>query len=128
MARAFFKFNPMPVVLFVGAVVIGVPAALIMLTTWLHIDSDEKAFVDEIESKIGPIDQPREVVKDGKDLCDSYEFESDGMSEFNDASRVHDIRVTDFGAVHGDRGTELTDKEALVIVKASKKHLCDTSE
>lgn len=127
MARVFFTFNPMSVLLFIGAVVIGIPAALIMLTMWLHIDSSEDAFVEEVESQIGPLHQPRDVIKNGKDLCDSFEFEEDGLSEFDDESRAYDIRAMDFGAAHGD-DKELTDKEARVIVKASEKHLCDASD
>lgn len=127
MARVFFTFNPMSVLLAIGVVVIGIPAALIMLTTWLNLDSSEDAFIEEVESQIGPLHKPRDVVEDGKGLCESFEFEEDGMSEFDDESRAYDIRVMDFGAAHGPN-TELTDKEARIIVKAAKEHLCDASD
>lgn len=127
MARVFFTFNPLSVLLAIGVVVIGIPAALIMLTSWLHIDSSEDAFVEEVESQIGPLNKPRDVVKNGKDLCDSFEHEKDGMSEFDDESRAYDIRAMDFVSAHGS-DKELTDKEARIIVKAAKKHLCDTSD
>ncbi|GAA1552483.1 DUF732 domain-containing protein [Brevibacterium picturae] len=126
MARVFFTFNPMSALLFIGAVVIGIPAALIMLTMWLHVDSSEDAFIKDIESQIGPIHQPRDVVEDGKTLCDSFEHEAEGMPEFDEESRVHDIKVTDFGAVHGN-DKEITANEAKVIVNAAEKHLCDAS-
>ena len=128
MARTVFVFNIRPVILLIGAVLVGIPAALFMLIGWMTLDSSETAFIDEVEAEIGQLEKPRDVVKDAKDLCDSFEFEADGLSGFDDDSRAYDIQATDFGAVHGDEEGELPKKDALVIVHAAEEHLCEASE
>lgn len=74
MARTVFVFNIRPVILLIGAVLVGIPAALFMLIGWMTLDSSETAFIDEVEAEIGELEKPRDVVKDAKDLCDSFEF------------------------------------------------------
>ena len=74
MARTVFVFNIRPVILLIGAVLVGIPAALFMLIGWMTLDSSETAFIDEVEAEIGELEKPRVVVKDAKDLCDSFEF------------------------------------------------------
>ena len=74
MARTVCVFNIRPVILLIGAVLVGIPAALFMLIGWMTLDSSETAFIDEVEAEIGELEKPRDVVKDAKDLCDSFEF------------------------------------------------------
>jgi hypothetical protein len=128
MARTVFVFRIWPVMLLLGAMLIGIPAALIMLFGWMNLDSSETAFIDEVEAEIGELHKPRDVVKNAKDLCSSFEFEAEGLSGFDDDSRAYDIQAKDFGSVHGDEEEELPREDALTIVHAAEKHLCEVPE
>lgn len=61
-------FNAMPDLLVVVIVFVGVPASLVMLFMWLRLGPAEDAFINDVESEIGEVPMPRDVIKDGKDL------------------------------------------------------------
>ena len=54
MARVFFTFNPLSVLLAIGVVVIGIPAALIMLTSWFILTHPKMRLWRKSNHKSGP--------------------------------------------------------------------------
>lgn len=113
-----------PVLLVFGLAFIAVPGMFFAFLMWLQFSPAEAAFIDEVESSLGELQHPRDVLDDAKRLCSSFEGEAEGYKEFNEESRIYSIRKSDNGAVHGEDGPELTEDEALVIIDAAEKHFC----